>query len=120
MNRMHAKRKKQHKEIAAKRITMLLQQAEQMAMTGRFTYANRYVELARKISMRYLVPIPPEFKQHICSHCYHYLLPGRTVRTRIHRGQLISYCLHCHQFMRMPLHQKKTLTTRKHTPNILI
>ncbi len=117
---MHAKRKKQYKEIAAKRITLLLHQAEQMAKTGRFTYANRYVELARKLSMRYLVPLPSEYKQQICRHCYHYLLPGRTARTRIHRGHLILYCLHCHQFMRRPLHQKKTQPIRKDTSNILI
>jgi len=98
--------KKQQKAIAAHRIEWLFHLAEQAAFEGKLHRADRYVELARKISMRYLVPIPKEFKRRFCTHCYRYLLPGITCRVRISRGMIITYCSQCKSYTRIVLHDR--------------
>jgi len=95
--------KKIQKTIAQNRIKKLFLMAEQKALSGDFNLANRYVTLARKISMRCLVPIPKEFKRKFCKHCYSYLLPNVTGRVRIHRGKLIIFCNACQKYTRLML-----------------
>ena len=62
--------------------------------------SNRYVTLARKISMKFKVRIPTELKRRFCKHCYKYLMPGKTVRIRTHKGKVVYNCLNCKKFMR--------------------
>jgi len=107
MPRQTAKDKKIKKTIAKRRIRYLFLLAEKYALSGRLKLANRYVEIARKISMRYLVPVPKEFKRTFCKHCYSFLLPGVTGRFRLHRSKLIIYCLNCKKFTRIPLKNTK-------------
>jgi len=97
------KDKKNQKTIAKNRIIQLFNLAEQCALTDRLNLADRYVEIARKISMRHLVSIPKEFRKRFCKHCYSYLLPHTTCRIRIHRGKLIIYCHNCNKYTRIPL-----------------
>jgi ribonuclease P protein subunit RPR2 len=103
MSKKKLKDKKIQKTIAISRINKLFLLAERYALSGRLNLANRYVELARKISMRYLVPMPKEFKRRFCKHCYKYLLPHVTCRVRIHRGRLVIYCHNCKRYTRIPL-----------------
>jgi ribonuclease P protein subunit RPR2 len=91
-----------YKKIAEKRIEKLFQLAEEKAISNKFDLANRYVELARKISMRYRVPIPKKYKRRFCKHCYRYLKPGVTSRVRVSSGKLVIYCKNCNKFMRIP------------------
>lgn len=98
-----AKDKKNQKTIAKRRIEQLFKLAEQKALKNKMILANRYVELARKISMRHLVSIPKEYKRSFCKHCYSYLLPDVTSRIRINRGKLIIYCFKCKKYTRIPL-----------------
>jgi len=102
-----AKRKTRDKNIqktvAKNRINKLFLMAEQCALTGKLHLANRYVEIARKLSMRYLVPLPREFKSRFCKHCYCYLLPDVTSRVRFHRGKIVIYCNNCQKYTRIPL-----------------
>jgi len=100
--------KKQQQDIASHRIRRLFTLVQRRALDGDLTLADRYVHLARKLSMKYLVPIPPEYKHCFCKHCYRYLLPGVTGRVRLQKGKLVWYCFHCHSFSRMPLHGKTT------------
>jgi ribonuclease P protein subunit RPR2 len=95
--------KKLHNKIALKRINKLFLMAEDKALSGNLSIANRYVSIARKLSMRYLVPIPKEFKHRFCKHCYFFLLPDSNSRFRVHRGKLIIYCNNCRKFTRIPL-----------------
>jgi len=97
------KDKKNQKTIAKTRIDQLFDLAEKCALSDRLNLANRYVEIARKISMRHLVPIPKEYKRRFCKHCYNYLLPHLTGRIRIHRNKLIIYCFNCNKYTRIPL-----------------
>jgi len=107
MSNKRSKNKKIQKSIAKKRIIKLFQLAEEYSLDGRINLADRYVDLARKISMRYLVPIPKELKRSYCKHCYCYLLPFETCRIRVHRGRIIIYCKKCKKFTRIPLKTNK-------------
>jgi len=61
-------------------------------------FADRYVYLARRFSMKYKVPIPRRYKLFICKGCKRVLKPGVTavfrVRTRP-KKHLYVKCLRC-------------------------
>jgi len=103
MTKRNIKDKKSQKTVASKRIIQLFKLAEQNALSNKLNLSNRYVDLARRISMRYLVPIPREFKRCFCKHCYQYMLPNVTCRVRIYRNKLIIYCNNCKRYTRFPL-----------------
>ena len=103
--------KKTQKIIARRRINQLFLLAEKYALSGRLNLANRYVEIARKISMRNLASIPREYKRRFCKHCYRYLLPHVTCRVRIHRGKLIIYCHNCKKYTRIPLKNSRKMSS---------
>jgi len=89
-------------KIAKERIKILFELAEKRAKKGDFDLANRYVELARKIGMRYNVNIPKDLKRKYCKYCYKFLLPGKTSRHRMKNGMLSITCLNCKKTMRYP------------------
>ena len=95
--------KTEQKRIASRRITRLFEIAEENALSGELKLSNRYVELARKISMKNLAPIPKIYKRRFCKHCYHYLLPIKTCRVRICRGKVIVFCKNCRNYNRIPI-----------------
>jgi ribonuclease P protein subunit RPR2 len=86
---------------AKERIAGLFKQAEEVFGKDE-KLADRYVELARKISMRFKVRIPKELKKRFCKHCYTYLVPGKNCRVRTHEGKVVYYCQKCKKFMRFP------------------
>ncbi|MBI4448526.1 ribonuclease P [Candidatus Woesearchaeota archaeon] len=88
--------------IARERINALFAQAAEVSRT-RPDLANRYVTLARKLSMRYKARIPPNLKRRICSHCYQYLVSGMNARIRTREGKLVISCLSCKKYTRLPL-----------------
>ena len=49
--------------IAGERIDILFNLAEEEAKAHKFQRANRYVDLARKIGMRYNVRVPSQYKR---------------------------------------------------------
>ena len=107
---MKAKKRKDkeiQKTIAQNRIEKLFLLAEKNALSDRLDMADRYVEIARNISMRTLVPIPIRYKRTFCKHCYSYFLPHVTCRTRINRGKVIFYCFKCNKYTRFPLKNNK-------------
>jgi len=103
MSKRNRKDKQLQKIIAKKRIDKLFSIAYDNALDGKFSLANRNVEIARKLSMKYLVKIPKEQKLRFCKHCYSYLLPGQNCRVRVNRGKLIVFCSTCKKYYRMPL-----------------
>ena len=112
MSRRRTGNKKFQKSIAKNRIQHLFRLAEEHALYDRLELSDRYVFLARKISMRYLVPIPAEFKRRVCKHCYCYLMPGINCRVRIHRSKIVTYCYNCKKYTRMPLRDRSTMSKR--------
>ena len=103
MSRGNFRNKKKQKSIAKNRIKRLFMLAEEYALNNKISLSNRYVFLARKLSMRYLIPIPKEYKRRFCKHCYNYLLPGSNCRVRIQRSRIITYCNNCKKYSRIPL-----------------
>jgi len=104
--------KKALNTIAKRRIIQLFIMAEKMALLGDINIANRYVEIARKISMRFKITIPKEFKRRICKNCYKYLLPGFNCRIRIYRSKLIIYCDNCKKYTRIPIKNDRQSSAR--------
>ena len=106
MSQRRIRKKKFQKSIAKNRIQHLFRLAEQYALNDKLYLSDRYVFLARKISMRYLVSIPREFKHQFCKHCYCYLLPGVNCRVRTRRNNIVTYCYNCKKYMRIPLRDR--------------
>lgn len=65
---------------------------------GDLETADRWVELARKLSMKSRVPISQELKSFICDGCKGVLIPGVTARHRIRPDRethLVVTCKRC-------------------------
>src|SRR5512136_2822448 len=109
MSRKQNGKKQVCRMIAQRRIRYLFSVAETCGLEGKLTLSDRYIQLARKISMKYLVPIPKEYAYLFCKHCYSFQIPTQTCRVRIHRGMIVSYCTHCKRFSRRPLHRTPSM-----------
>ena len=105
MKRRYKNKSEAHQRIATERIRTLFEQAGLMFREDA-TLANRYVALARAISMKYKVRIPSALKRRFCKHCHAYLVPGVNLRVRTREGRLTYYCLVCKRFWRMPYARK--------------
>ena len=98
-----ARRKKgQERRIAAERIAILFHLAEDEGKKDNLARSDRYVDLARKIGMRYNVRLPSEFKRRVCKECHAYMLPPKTARVRIGDSRVVTTCLKCGAVMRFP------------------
>ncbi|MCS7373743.1 MAG: ribonuclease P [archaeon GB-1867-097] len=68
--------------------------------------ANRYVQLARLISMRCKVRIPNKWRRRFCHHCGAFLVPGVNCRVRIRNNRMkhiVITCFSCNRQMRYPI-----------------
>ncbi|MDW7726595.1 MAG: ribonuclease P protein component 4 [Candidatus Methanoperedens sp.] len=98
---MRKKQKSWAKDMAKQRIIRLFE----LAATEFDTHperSNRYVNLARRLSMRYRVRMPGELKPMICKHCHSYIVQGKTARTRLQGSRITTTCLNCGKQMRRP------------------
>lgn len=103
------------KTIASERIDILLRQARDM-LDRDPKLSKRYVELARKISMRTKVRIPSSEKHFICKSCGTILIPGRNARVRVLPGnpRIVVTCLSCGGLRRYPFRKNPTATSPAH------
>jgi ribonuclease P protein subunit RPR2 len=99
---VHKTAKKIRKKIAKERIEKLFKEAERRAKEGRLELSNRYVEIARKIAMKYLVRIPKDAKMRYCRKCGSYLVPGKNCRVRLQKHKVVVTCLNCGNVRRYP------------------
>ncbi len=98
---MRKKQKDWAKDMAFQRIERLFELAEQEFKTYP-ERSNRYVQLARRLSMRYRVRMPQELKRRVCKHCHAYLVQGASARTRLQGTHITTTCLSCGKQMRLP------------------
>ncbi len=98
---MRKKQKDWSKDMAYQRILRLFELAHTV-FEKHPCRSNRYVQLARKIGMRYRVRMPPEFKRQICKHCHTYLVQGVNARTRLQGTHIATTCTSCGKQMRLP------------------
>jgi ribonuclease P protein subunit RPR2 len=103
--RRHSNKPEKEKKIARERIETLFVQADE-AFKERPALADRYVELARKIAMKFKVRIRPELKRRFCKHCHAFLKPGINCRIRLGEKKVIYYCLGCKRYMRFPFSKR--------------
>ncbi len=98
------------RRIALERMVVLFRLAEKEALARHEARARRYVELARRIGMRYNVRVPPEFRRRFCKKCLHYLVPGVSARVRVGDGRLTVTCLACGAIQRMPYRAEQAVS----------
>jgi len=85
--------------IAAVRIEKLMAMSKAQASHGDADLARRYVDLARRISLRTRTKIP---KEHIyCKNCLIPMTPD-TFRVRLKRHRIIMVCAECGTVKRNP------------------
>jgi ribonuclease P protein subunit RPR2 len=99
MKRKHIQKPAKQKMIALERINVLFKEAKK-AFKDEPEFADRYVQLARKIAMKYKVKIPAGLKRSFCKRCNKYLMPGTNSQVRSHKGHIVFYCLSCKSIMR--------------------
>lgn len=95
------------RRIAAERMTTLFGLAETEALRHHPGRARRYVELARKIGMRYNVRVPRPFKRSFCKKCLAFLLPSVSARIRVGRSRVIVTCMSCGAIQRHPYRRER-------------
>ncbi len=96
MKRKHKKKPDNQVKIAKERIKGLFDLAKTIKNQE---LANRYIEIARKIAMKFKIKIS-EYKRNFCKHCYALLIPGKNSRVRLYRKKLIYTCFECKKYTR--------------------
>jgi ribonuclease P protein subunit RPR2 len=101
------------RKIARERIQILFVQAER-EFAKHPERAQRYVELARKIGMRYKVRLKEE-RRKFCRKCNAYLKPGVNCRVRLRqdRQAVVVTCLVCGRISRHPYIKEKRIIKSK-------
>ncbi|MDR2866353.1 MAG: ribonuclease P protein component 4 [Methanomassiliicoccaceae archaeon] len=86
-------------DIAMCRINKLMLMSKEQASSGDVDLARRYVDIARRISMRTKTKMP---KEHIyCGNCLIPMVPG-TFRVRLKAHKIIMRCMECGTVKRIP------------------
>jgi len=98
--------KRLEKEIAMERIEFLIRRAENFKNKD-YKLARRYVEIAKKISMKYRVRIPKHLKMIFCKKCL-YPYKSDKMRVRIKKSRVIITCLNCGYERRIPIRPKRS------------
>jgi ribonuclease P protein subunit RPR2 len=93
----------EHRDLAIEHVQKLFEQAEGCKDAA---MANRYMQLARRISLKFKLRLPSPLRRRVCKHCHHYLRPGVNCRVRVERGRVITLCLDCRHIMRYPIRQR--------------
>lgn len=104
MERRKSNKPEWQTKIAKERIEILFKEADEAAAKSRMDLANRYVELARKIGMRYNVRIPRELKRKFCKYCYAYMRPdvSCSVSLDTKRKTVRIKCFKCDRIIHFP------------------
>ena len=96
-------------KLAKERILYLFREAERR-VADRPELSRRYLELAKKIGMRYNVRIPRELKRHICKGCGVYLKEGIAASVRLDKGLIKTRCLLCGHVHRRHIKKVKNIS----------
>lgn len=91
--------KKLRKKNAKEHIRSLFEE-QQNALLEDMSFAQRYTDLIRKISMSFKIKLPIEVKRSFCKHCYA-VFPA-SGRVRLQNGKVVKYCEKCRNFTRIP------------------
>ena len=112
VKRQYKQKPKKLREHVLDRIKNLFKQAKEVYKESP-ALANRYVKLARQMSMKVKVPIPTSLKRKFCKHCHVYFVAGENYRVRTQRGKVVYYCLNCKKYTRFPYVKEQKAKRRK-------
>ncbi len=112
---MLRREKRLERKIARERISILLCKADESKFDN-YELARRYVELARKIAMRYRIRLPKNQKRMFCKRC---LYPYRhdKIRVRIRKSRIMITCLNCGFIRRIPIKPAKSVKPSRSKKN---
>ena len=68
--------------------------------------SNKYVQKARRVSMKNKVRIPSNLQRQFCKYCHTFLLLGYNCRVRNQNKKMVYYCTTCRRYMRFPIKKK--------------
>lgn len=105
------------RRIALERMEILFGLAEKEALQGHAARARRYVDLARRLGMRYNVRVPPAFKRRFCKDCLAYLVPSVNARVRVGRGRVVITCMGCGSIQRLPFRAERQIARARRRPS---
>ena len=96
-------------KIAKERMKILYDLAKDEIKKGNLKRSQRYIELMRRIGLRYNVRIPRKIKRSFCKNCNALLIPGKTARVRLDSKRKIRIvkCLICQKIYRYPYAKRK-------------
>ncbi len=97
---MLKREKKLERKIALRRVQFLLSIAQEIKFED-YELARRYVNLARKISMRYRIRIPKDLRLY-CKRCGYPYRHDR-MRVRVVKSRVVITCLNCGFVKRIPI-----------------
>lgn len=95
--------RKSHADVARQRRSELLDLAREAALADRLPDADRYGELAWRLTTRYELAASDRLKRRVCRNCHAYLVPGETARVRVEAGSVSTTCEACGRVRRIPL-----------------
>ncbi len=104
------------RRIALERMEVLFGLAEKEALQSHAGRARRYVDLARRLGMRYNVRVPSAFKRRFCKECLAYLVPSVNARVRVGRGRVVVTCLSCGAVQRLPFRAEQQIACARRRP----
>lgn len=102
MRRKFYKKPGKQLKIAKARILFLFKLAKEHFKQDS-KLSDKYVNMARRIAMKYKIRMPSSLKKRFCKNCHRYLVPGANARVRLHKHRLIYYCMGCKHYMRHPI-----------------
>jgi ribonuclease P protein subunit RPR2 len=107
---MRGKKPASQIRIAEERIVILLSLAKK-EFSSHPDRSRRYVELARKIGLRYNVKLTKEQKRGFCKRCSSIMIPGRIAQVRIDSDKKIveTKCLKCGHVYKHPFTKSKNI-----------
>jgi ribonuclease P protein subunit RPR2 len=95
-------------EIAKERIEILFSLAKNV-IDSHPERARRYIELARKIGLRYNIRLSRELKRSFCKKCNTLLISGKTCLNRLDTAKktINIICKNCGNIIRIPYKVRK-------------
>ncbi|MBI5158837.1 ribonuclease P [Candidatus Micrarchaeota archaeon] len=69
--------------------------------------SKRYMNIARRLSTRYLVRFSSEQKKQFCKQCSAFLAVGKNARVRLREGKIELKCLECGKVKSTPFKKAK-------------
>lgn len=98
---MYKKIKDNRKNIAKERINKLFELV--LNNPDNELFNERYISLARKISNKYNVSIPNQFKRLFCKKCNSLMLNSKKYRIRLKKNNIVYSCFNCKNIYRLKI-----------------